>query len=79
MVISSVASGHTPLLVVQRRVTALPTATPVTVVFGEAALVIEAEPLMIVQLPLPAAGVLAAILNEEVLQIVWSGPAEAVV
>jgi hypothetical protein len=67
IVTSSVEEAHTPLAIVQRKVTLLPAATPVTVVDGEEGEVMVADPLMIDQAPVPTVGVLAAMVNEEVL------------
>lgn len=64
---------------VHLRVTLVPAATPVMVVEGEAGVVMVAEPDIIVQFPVPITGLLAAIVNVEVLHNVWSGPADAVV
>ena len=61
-------AAQTPLDIVHLRVTLVPAATPVTVVVGEAALAIEPDPLTMLQEPAPTAGVLAAMVNVEVLQ-----------
>ena len=77
MVTSSVEAVHTPLEMVHLNVTFVPAATPVIVVVGEAAFVIEAVPLTTVHCPLPTIGVLAAMVKVEVLQSAWSDPAVA--
>ena len=66
MITSSVAT-QVPLVTVHRSVTLLPAETPVTVLVGEAGVVMVADPLMIDQLPVPTPGVLAAMVNEEAL------------
>jgi len=48
----------------------LPAVTPVIVVVGEAAFVMEAEPLTTDQAPVPIAGLFAAMVKVEVLQSV---------
>ena len=52
---------------VHLNVTLLSATTPVTVVVGEAGVVMVADPLIIDHAPVPIAGVLAAIVNVEVL------------
>jgi hypothetical protein len=59
-------------------VAVFPAATVTLVVF-EAGLLIVALPLTILQLPVPDAGLLAAIVNELALQLVTGEPALAVV
>jgi hypothetical protein len=68
-----------PLVIVQRRVTVLPAVTPVTVVVAEEEVVIVAEPLTMLQAPVPVEGTLAAIVKVLLLHCVWSAPAAAVV
>jgi hypothetical protein len=58
---------HDPFTIVQRKVTVDPTATPVIVVVSEFALVIVAVPLTTVQVPVPGAAALAAIVKVLVL------------
>jgi hypothetical protein len=59
--------GHVlPLLTVQCITTELPAATPVTVVVGDAGLVIVATPVT-VQRPVPVVGAVAAMMNVLVL------------
>jgi hypothetical protein len=67
MVTSSVEEAHTPLEIVHRKVTLVPTATPVTVVVGDVGEVIEALPLTIDQAPVPTVGLLAAMVKLDVL------------
>src|SRR5688500_3164808 len=68
---------HEPLLIVHLSVTLLPAARPVTVVVGEAVLVMVAAPASIVHTPVPGAAALAASVKVDVLQSVWSAPAAA--
>jgi hypothetical protein len=70
IVTSSVEEAHTPLEMVQRRVTLLPAPTPVTVVVGDAGVVIDADPETMLHAPVPTAGALAAIVKEDVLHTV---------
>jgi hypothetical protein len=76
---SSKLAGQLPLLMVHRKVAALPAVIPVIVVVGLPALVIVAVPDCTVHSPVPTAGVLAAIVK--VLVLHWSifTPASAVV
>ena len=66
MITSSVEEAQL-LVMVQRRVTVVPAATPVIVVVGEAGEVIDALPLMIDQEPVPDVGALAAMVKLDVL------------
>ena len=76
--ISSCVGAHTPLLVVQRSVAVLPAVMPVMVVVAEFILVIVAVPLTTVQVPVPIAAGVAAIVNVLVLHCVMLGrPASA--
>jgi len=52
---------------VQRNVTLVPAATPVTVVVAEDGVVIVAEPLTIDHTPVPIAGAVAAMVKPEIL------------
>jgi hypothetical protein len=59
-----------PLVVVQRSVTLVAAVTLVTVVVADAAVVIVAEPVTMLQAPVPVVGAVAAIVNVLVLQSV---------
>ena len=63
MVTSSADEAHTPLEMVHLRVTFVSAATPVIVVVGEDGSVMVADPLMMVQAPVPTAGALADMAN----------------
>ena len=67
MVTSSVEAAHTPLEIVHRKVTLVPAVTAVTVVVGEEGSVMLAIPLTMDQAPVPVSGVLAAMVNVELL------------
>ena len=67
---SSAEEAQTPLAIVHRKVALVPAARPVTVVVGEEGEVMVAEPVIRDQVPVPTAGLLAAMVNVEVLQIV---------
>jgi len=67
--------AQTPLEIVHLRVTLFPEVMLLTVVVLEDGLVILAVPLTTDHWPLPTAGLLAAMVKEEVLHKVWSGPA----
>ena len=64
-----------PFVMVHLSTAVVPAGTPVTVVVGEAGVVMVAVPLTRDHAPVPGAGLLAAIVNELVLQSVWFGPA----
>jgi hypothetical protein len=68
---------HDPLLIVQRSVALLPAAIPVTVVVGDAVLVIVAVPDCKVHSPVPGPAAFAAIVKVEVLHCSSAGPASA--
>lgn len=53
-------AAHTPLLIVHLKVVDVPTVIPVTVVVGEFDEVMVAEPVTILQLPVPTVAVLPA-------------------
>ena len=65
------------MLIVHLNVTLVPGATPVTVVLGEAVLVMVAAPASIVHKPVPGEGTVPAKVKVEVLQSVCAGPASA--
>lgn len=65
------------LLILQRKVF-VPSANPVIVVVGLFGETIVPAPAITLQTPVPAVGVLAAIVADEVTQTVWSGPAAAI-
>ena len=67
MVTSLVDAAHTPLEIVHLRVTLVPAVTAVTVVVGEAGVVMVADPAIIDHAPVPTAGELAAMEKLEVL------------
>ncbi|MBL0153129.1 MAG: hypothetical protein IPP93_06450 [Chitinophagaceae bacterium] len=70
---------HVPLVIVQRRTVVCPAVTPVTVVVGEDASVIDPAPLCIVHTPVPDTAVLPARVNVLVAHWAWSVPAAATV
>ena len=70
MTISSVEEAQTPLAIVHRKVALVPAAKPVMVVEGEEGDVMVAVPVTRDQVPVPTAGLLAAMVNVEVLQSV---------
>src|SRR3970040_568365 len=78
---SSEVAAHTPLPMVQRRVTEDPAATPVMVVVAEFGLVIvTAGPPTWLQVPVPTTGVFAAMAKVLVLHCSMAGtPASAAV
>ena len=59
--------AHTPLEMVHLKVALDPAASPVTVVVGEDGVVMVAVPVTSDQLPVPTAGLLAAMVKVEVL------------
>jgi predicted secreted protein len=67
MVMSSVASAHTPLEIVHLKVALDPAANPVMVEPGDAGEVIDTLPLTIDHAPVPTVGVLAAMVKVELL------------
>ena len=78
--ISSWVLAQTPLLIVQRNTAVVPAGTPVIVVAGELALVINAVPLSTVQVPVPMAAAFALIVKMPVLHCsICTGPASATV
>jgi hypothetical protein len=70
---------HPPFEIVHSKVTEVPGEIDVMVVFGSDASVIVAVPEVILQLPVPEAGVFADKLAEVILQTVWLLPALEVV
>ena len=60
---------HDPFVIVQRKVTELPTAIPVTALAGEDGVVTDAVPLTMPHKPLPTLGLLPANVNEALLQL----------
>ena len=76
---SSHDEGHTPLVIVQRRVALVPAGTPVTPELAEVEFVIVAVPLTTLHAPVPVVGTFPASVNALLLHCVWSGPAFAVV
>src|SRR3970282_1678401 len=78
---SSEVAAHTPLPMVQRRVTEVPAATPVMVVVADAGLVIvTAGPPTWLQAPVPTTGTLAFMAKVLVLHCSMAGtPASAAV
>jgi hypothetical protein len=79
IVTSSEELAQEPLDIVQRRVTEVPTTSPLTPEVGEAGVVIVATPATTVQRPVPTTGALPASVVIVELQIPWSGPAAAAV
>ena len=76
---SSKLVAHTPFPTVQRSVALVPAATPVIVVVSKVLLVIVAAPLKTLQVPVPTAGTVAAIVNVLVLHcVILTAPASAV-
>ncbi len=75
--ISSKVLPQLPLLIVQRTVTLVPAAMPVTVVLGTNALVIVALPDCRLHIPVPTVGMLAAMVKILVLHCSISTPASA--
>jgi hypothetical protein len=78
MVMSSEEDVQVPLVTVQRRVTALPKASPVTAEVAEFIEVTEAAPEITDQVPVPETTGVAASVVEVTLQSTWSVPALAV-
>jgi hypothetical protein len=76
---SSVEAVQLALVTDQRSVALVPAVTPVTAEVAEEAVAIVAVPLTTVQVPVPVAGVLAAMVKSPLLHLAWSGPALAVV
>ena len=74
---ASVLGVHVPLLIVHTKVFT-PVVKPVTPEVGEAGVVTVAVPAVTVQTPVPTVGALAASVAVAE-QVVWSGPAAAVV
>src|SRR5690606_31226436 len=66
-----------PLLMVHLSVTLVPTGTPVTVVVGDAGLVMSAVPASMVQSPVPTPAALPANVKIGLLHNVWARPASA--
>lgn len=77
--VTSSEEVHDKLVVVQRKVTELPTTIPVTVDVAEVGVVIVAVPDTTVHVPVPIAGALPARVIFVTLQRLVSAPAFAVV
>ena len=67
--VTSSDAVHPPVPVVHLTVALVPAATPVTVVVGDEGVVMAADPLTNVQVPVPV----CVMVKVELLQFVWSG------
>src|SRR3970282_1556279 len=75
---SSVVGVQVPLSTVQRRVTEVPAATPVTVVVAnEGSVIVTAGPPTWLHVPVPTAGATAAMVKVLAVPFCWSAPASA--